>query len=184
MSSDCVLELDQTTTASGMNRRSSILAGLAGASAFTALVADASGAEEKTDPEREKVYALLKAHDDAMRNQDVPAILALMAEKSAVMGTGPGEIWSGPEELKGAYEHFFENFDKGEQRFEYDFKIGNLGTDMGWLVTSGNVKGKKDGKEFEFPVNISLTVSKTGDKWLIAALHFSTFATDEAEEKK
>lgn len=167
-----------------MNRRSSILAGLAGVSAVTALAANASGAEEKAEnPEREKVHELLKAHDEAMRNHDLPGILALMAEKSAVMGTGPGEVWSGPEELKGAYEHFFQNFDKGEQKYEYDFKLGQVAKDMGWFMTSGNVKGKKDGKEFEFPVNISLTVSKSGDKWLISALHFSTFATNETEKE-
>ena len=168
-----------------MNRRASILTGLAGVSVFTALASNASAAEEKAEnPEREKVHELLKAHDEAMRNHDAAAVLALMAEKSAVMGTGPGEIWSGPEELKAAYEHFFETFDKGEQKYEYDFKLGHVGTDMGWFMTSGNVKGKKDGKEIEFPINISLTVSKAGDKWLIAALHFSTFASNESEEKK
>jgi ketosteroid isomerase-like protein len=187
MPSDCVLDLAQTTPAPGVSRRSSILAGLAG---ITALAANASAAEEKgkkegkeENPEREKIHALLKAHDEAVRNQDVSAILALMAEKSAVMGTGPGEIWSGPEELKGAYEHFFQGFDKGEQKYEYDYKLGNVGTDMGWFMTSGNIKGKKDGKEFEFPINISLTVSKAGGKWLIAALHFSTFATNETESE-
>jgi len=161
-----------------MNRRASFLAGLAGVSAFTTLASTASGAEEKAEnPEREKVHALLKAHDEAMKNQDVAAILALMAEKSAVMGTGPGEIWSGHEEIKTAYEHFFQGFDKGKQGFEYQFKIGDLAADMGWLMASGNIKGKKDGKEFEFPINLSLTVTKATGKWLIASLHFSTFTS-------
>jgi uncharacterized protein (TIGR02246 family) len=178
MPSDCVQELDQTISAPTMNRRSSILAGLAGVSTLTALTTVASGAEEKEEnPEREKVHALLKAHDEAMKNQDIAGILALMAEKSAVMGTGPGEIWSGHGEIKTAYEHFFEGFDKGEQQFEYQFKLGDLASDMGWLMTSGNIKGKKDGKEFEFPINLSLTVTKAGGKWLIASLHFSTFTS-------
>ena len=76
------------------------------------------------------------------------------------MGTGPGEVWVGPEEIKVAYEHFFEGFDKGEQNFQYHFKIGGVSTDMGWLMASGNITGKKNGKAVAFPLNISLTVAK------------------------
>jgi hypothetical protein len=50
------------------------------------------------------------------------------------MGTGPGEIWVGPGEIKVAYEYFFEGFDKGEQSFEYQFKIGGVSASMGWLM--------------------------------------------------
>ena len=72
-----------------------------------------------------------------------------------------------------AYEHFFEGFDKGEQHFECQFKIGGVTGDMGWLMASGNLRGKKD-KDFTFPVNISLTVAKSAGDWRIAAMHFST----------
>jgi hypothetical protein len=41
-------------------------------------------------------------------------------------------------------------------------------------MASGNVTGKKDDKEFVFPLNLSLTVAKKEGKWLIAAMHFST----------
>src|ERR1700675_1896057 len=95
-------------------------------------------------------------------------------KKSRHHGSGPGEIWSGPGEIKVAYEHFFEGFDKGQQKFEYQFRIGGVTSEMGWMMTAGNVNGKKDGKEFAFPVNISLTVAKYDEKWLIAAMHFST----------
>jgi ketosteroid isomerase-like protein len=84
------------------------------------------------------------------------------------------EIWVGPEAIKVAYEHFFEGFDKGEQNFEYQFKIGGVGADMGWLMASGNVTGKKDGKDVAFPVNLALTVTKNASGWRIAAMHFST----------
>ena len=51
---------------------------------------------------------------------------------------------------------------------------------MGWLVASGEVKGKKDGKDFAFPMNLSLTASKASGKWKIAAMHFSTLTSDKA----
>ena len=100
--------------------------------------------------------------------------MACLSEKAAIMGTGPGEIWSGPDEIKMAYQHFFEGFDKGQQNFEYQFRIGKLGSDMGWMMTAGNVTGKKDGKDFAFPLNLSLTVEKEGGSWKIVAMHFST----------
>jgi uncharacterized protein (TIGR02246 family) len=157
-----------------MNRRESIIAGLAGITAIAAFTPKTQAADAAENPELEKVRALLKAHDTALANHDLKGVLATLTEKAAILGTGPGEIWSGPDEIKTAYEHFFEGFDKGQQEFEYQFKIGNLGTDMGWLLASGNIKGKKDGKAIEFPLNISLTVSKTGGDWKIAAMHFST----------
>jgi len=100
------------------------------------------------------------------------------------MGSGPGEVWSGPDEIKVAYEHFFEGFDKGEQKFEYHFKIGGVTSEMGWLMTAGNVNGKKNGKEFSFPLNLSLTVAKKDGKWLIAAMHFSTLTGATAGAKE
>jgi hypothetical protein len=57
---------------------------------------------------------------------------------------------------------------------EYQFKIGGVTADMGWLIASGNITAKKGGKDFAFPINISLTVAKNGGNWQIAAMHFST----------
>ena len=158
-----------------MNRREAIIAGVTG---ITAVVATASTANAESsqgaNPDLDQIRALLKAHDEAFSNHDLSGVMACLAEKAAIMGSGPGEIWSGPDEIKSAYEHFFEGFDKGEQKFEYQFRIGGLKSEMGWMMTSGNVEGKKGGKEFAYPLNLSLTVEKTEGKWLVAAMHFST----------
>lgn len=71
------------------------------------------------NPDVEKIRSLLKAHDEAMTNHDPKGVMVCFTEKAAIMGTGPGEIWVGPDEIKVAYEHFFEGFDKGQQDFEY-----------------------------------------------------------------
>ncbi|HEY5704946.1 MAG TPA: nuclear transport factor 2 family protein [Terrimicrobiaceae bacterium] len=158
---------------------------MAGLSAL-AMVAPAARAEEskEANPEVEKIRTLLKAHDEAMTNHDLKGVMACLTEKAAIMGTGPGEAWVGPDEIKMAYEHFFEGFDKGEQYFEYQFKIGSVGTDMGWLMASGNVTGKKDGNDFTFPMNVSLTVAKKAGNWRIAAMHFSTLTGATGPEIK
>lgn len=158
-----------------MNRRESIIAGLAGITAVATLIPHTQAQEAKApDGKLDDVRALLKAHDTAMTNQDIKGVLATLTAKPALLGTGPGEIWTGEAEVTAAYEQFFKGFDKGEQSFDYQFKVGDLGSDAGWLLASGNISGKKDGKAFEFPLNLSLTVTKADGKWRIAALHFST----------
>ena len=158
-----------------MNRRDSIITGLGAIAAVATLGPSAQAQEKKADnPELDAIRALLKAHDDAMTNHDLKGVMATLTEKASIMGTGPGEMWVGPEEIKDAYEHFFQGYDKGQQEFEYKFKQGGLGADMGWLMASGNIKAKKDGKAILFPINVSLTVAKAGGQWKIAAMHFST----------
>ena len=184
MSSNTTLTLDPP--ASHVDRRTAILGGLVAASTAVALGTTASAADTKAEsPELDAVRALLKAHDDAMTNHDLKGVMATLSEKAAIMGSGPGEMWVGPEEIKDAYEHFFQGFDKGQQEFEYKFKHGGLGTDMGWLMASGNIKAKKDGKAVEFPINVSLTVTKAGGEWKIASMHFSTLTgPEDAKAKK
>ena len=160
-----------------MNRREAVTAGLAGLAAAVAVPSAARAqTSEVENPALEPIRALLVAYDKAFTNHDIDGVMACMSEKAAIMGTGPGEIWSGPEEIKGAHEHFFDGFDKGEQNFEYEFNLGGVSSEIGWLLTSGNVTGKKDGNEFAFPINVSLTVAKDTGKWLIVAMHFSILA--------
>jgi uncharacterized protein (TIGR02246 family) len=167
-----------------MNRRRSIIAGLSAITAGSALTTTAKAADSKPDkPELEKIKAVLKAHDDAMTNHDMEGVLAVLAPTAVIIGTGPGEVWSTPEELKEAYTHFFADYDKGQQDFTYHVRFGELSSEMGWLMASGEVKGKKDKKAFAFPMNLSLTVSKAGGDWKIAALHFSTLTSEKAGKK-
>ncbi len=155
-----------------------ITAGIAGVTAAAITQAGAK-TPDNTNPELESVKKLLEAHDKATTGHDLEGVMATMAEDAAVMGTGPGEMWAGTEELKIAYEHFFKVYDKGSQEYEYNFLHGDLVDDMGWAMASGTVKGKKDGKAFSYPLNVSLTVAKKGGEWKIAAMHFSTLTGKE-----
>src|SRR4051794_37076290 len=109
-----------------MNRRTSIVTGLSAVAAVASLQSEIQAQEPKgSNPELEKIRAVLKAHDDAMTNHNLEGVLAVLSPKAVIMGTGPGEVWSGAEEIKDAYKHFFEGFDKGEQDFTYYVKHGS-----------------------------------------------------------
>lgn len=155
-----------------------IAAGVAGISAAAFTKAGAATPDAK-NPDLESVKKLLQGHDKAMTGHDLKGVMACLADDAAVMGTGPGEMWAGKEELKVAYEHFFMVHDKGAQQFEYLYWHGALSADMGWAMTSGTVTGKKDGTEFAYPLNVSLTVAKKGGEWKISAMHFSTLVGKE-----
>lgn len=163
-----------------MNRRESLVAGLTGLTAVATFGPAVFAQEaEAPNPKLDELRALLKAHDDAMSNQDIKGVLAVFTPKPAVLGTGPGEIWSGPEEVTAAYQEFFKSFDKGEQKCDYQYTVGDVSGDTGWLIAAGNVGCKKEGKEAAFPVNVSLTASKVDGKWRIASLHFSTLTEED-----
>ena len=84
-----------------MNRREAIIAGMAGITAAVAVVPTAAAqASEGNNPDLDQIRALLRAHDEAFTNHDLNGIMACLTEKAAIMGTGPGEVWSGPEEIK------------------------------------------------------------------------------------
>jgi len=168
-----------------MNRKEALL-GIATVAAAVAVpsVASAQTPEAQAgaeNPELEPIRALLKAYDTAFTNHDLNGVMATLSDKAAIMGSGPGEIWSGADELKAAHQKLFEGFDARQQGFDYEFNIGQVMSDAAWMLTSGNVTGKKGEEEFTFPVNISLVATKQGGKWLIAAMHFS-IVTDEPEE--
>ena len=157
-----------------MNRRDAILTGVAGIAAAVTAPSTARAQESAAEnTELDPLRALLDAYDNAFTNHDLDGVMATFSEKAAIMGTGPGEIWEGPDEIKAAHQRFFEGFDYGEQDFNYEYSIGETKPDTGWMMTSGNVTIKREGKEFTFPVNISLTAVKNGAKWAIATMHFS-----------
>ena len=168
-----------------MNRKEALL-GIATIAAAAAVPSVASAQTSETDvgaenPELGPIRDLLKAYDTAFTNHDLNGVMATLSDKAAIMGCGPGEIWSGADEIKAAHQKLFEGFDAKQQSFDYEFNIGQVMSDAAWILTSGNVTGKEGEEEFTFPVNISLVATKQGGKWLIAAMHFS-IVTDEPEE--
>jgi uncharacterized protein (TIGR02246 family) len=163
-----------------MNRRESLVAGLTGLTAVAILGPAAVAQEaEAPNPKLNELRALLKAHDAAMADKDVKGVMALFIPKPIVLGTGPGEIWSGPEEVAAAYEEFFKVYDKGQQKCDYQYTVGDVSGDAGWLATSEDIQCTKDGKKAAFPLNVSLTAIKLDGKWRIAAMHFSTLTDEE-----
>ncbi len=155
-----------------LTRRNAVLAAAVGA-AVLAVPAMAKTKDTQPDPSVEVLRALLKAHDQAFTDHDMKGLLATLSPECVLMGTSPGELWVGHDELTEAYKHFFADFDKGKQNFEHLWYDGNVGPAGAWLMTTSKVTLTKGKKSSEFGLNLSLTCEKHDDKWLIRAMHFS-----------
>jgi hypothetical protein len=130
-----------------MNRREAIIAGITGITAAVAVAPTADAqASEGANPDLDQIRALLRAHDEAFTNHDLKGIMACLTEKAAIMGSGPGEVWSGPDEIKVAYEHFFEGFDKGRTEIRIPVQDWRIDVRNG-LVDDGRKREWKKGWE-------------------------------------
>ena len=155
--------------------RREVMAYTVGAAAFTATaLADAqTKAAAPANPELEKLKTLLDSYHKAFSAQDVAGVLKHFAPDAIVMGTGPGEIWGGPEEIGKAFTNFFQVFDKGKQSAERLFVDGNIIGGMAWLVTMSKMTVTKGSKTSEFGLNSSLAFERQGGEWQIRVLHIS-----------
>jgi len=129
----------------------------------------------------EALKALLDAYMKAFSAHDTPAVIKLFAPNAIMVGTGPGEIWGGPEEIAAAHKNFFGLFESGKQKHQSLFRDGHVMGDMAWLVAMSQVSFTKGTQVTEFGLNVSVVFEKTGGTWLIRALHLSNAATAPAK---
>jgi ketosteroid isomerase-like protein len=123
----------------------------------------------------DQVTALLKQHDTAFTAQDIKGLMKTYVSGPQIflMGTGPGEIYRGPEGIEGAYNQFFTKFDKGTVAFTYNWvSAGSMG-DLAWFAAEYTIKGAVKGEGKELEINLSGTLQKQKGKWHILAMHFS-----------
>ena len=125
----------------------------------------------------EALKTLLDTYMKAFSAHDVAGVLKLFAPNAIMVGTGPGEIWGGAEEITTAHKNFFQLFDPGKQKHEALFRDGHVMGDMAWLVAMSQVSFTKGTQVSEFGLNTSAVFEKTGGAWFIRALHLSNAAT-------
>jgi uncharacterized protein (TIGR02246 family) len=154
-------------------------AALAAALGAMAAATPALAAEDQAGraAEVEALKALIDAHDKAFNAHDLKGVLALFTPNATILGTGPGEIWGGAEEIGTAYGHFFEGFDAGKQKIESLWRDGHVIGEMAWLMAVTNVTMTKAAATSEAGINLLVVFEKMVGKWLIRVMHFSNLTT-------
>ena len=131
----------------------------------------------------EALKVLLDSYEKAFSAHDAAGVMKVFAPNAILIGTGPGEIWGGAEEIGVAYKNFFGNFDPGKQKFEALFRDGHVLGDMAWLVSMSKVSFTKGTNTVEFGLNTSVVFERIGGDWRARAMHFSNLTPGEPAAK-
>jgi uncharacterized protein (TIGR02246 family) len=145
--------------------------------AFVILAAVVSGAAaQQAAPAADTgVVALLRKHDEAMKRQDIDAIMALFApgEKTVMIGTGPGERWVGKDEIRSAYVEFFKDFDKGSLTRTCEWTTGEVRKETAWGVAMCSMSDSLKDRKRDYELNVSAVAASQRGQWVFRSLHFS-----------
>jgi uncharacterized protein (TIGR02246 family) len=154
---------------------------------LTATAADKPDAPTAKDdkpltPAEKEIMAAIKAYNEAIANKDVDGAMGafIASPDTLVLGTGPGETWRGPEEIRNAHLKFFENFDK--ETSTPIWRHITVAGDVAWTAGMTQFVDELKGEKNEFMLNSSAVMRKQDGKWRIALLHISNLTGPD--EKK
>jgi len=149
-----------------------------GAGATSTNASANSQAKAAATPTADEIRAVLAAHDKALNDKNLDALMATFSSdpSTVVLGTGTEERWKGPEEIRAAYTEIFQDYDPGTLVTDCtQWKTGGAdeaGT-MAWLAATCNCKDSLKGKSRDYKMNVSGTVEKQNNKWVFVSLHMS-----------
>lgn len=139
--------------------------------------ANASSGAKAAKPTVDEIRAVLQAHDKALNDKNLDAVMATFSTdpKTVVLGTGTEERWVGPQEIRGAYTEMFKDYDPGTLTTDCNWKDGGAddGGTMAWLAATCNAKDSFQRKPREYKLNVSATVAKQDGQWKFVMLHMS-----------
>jgi uncharacterized protein (TIGR02246 family) len=130
-------------------------------------------AAEKPPKVATEIQEALKAYVAALSNKDLKGCLDAFAPGPAtvLMGTGPGEVWVGRDEIKAAHLEFFKTFTKQESKSNWTISAAD--GKVAWGAAEVAVSQKRGDARNHFILHCSMVLKKTEGKWLIAMWHFS-----------
>lgn len=130
---------------------------------------------DKVNELKTRLIALLEQHDKAFTAQDLEGVMKtyVVSPEISLMGTGPGEIYVGKEEVEGAYRRIFTRFDKGSPSFTYGMVSAGSSGDTAWFAAECTATGKVKDELKVIRYNLSGTMLKQNGEWFFVAVHFS-----------
>ena len=121
------------------------------------------------------VKEAIQKHDEALNKQDLAALMDTYAANADIvlMGTGPGEVWVGKQNIEETYKHFFKDFKAGSLKHDCPWSMSDQKDNVAWLAVSCQMQdvGKK-GKR-SYVLNLSAMLIKEQAEWKFQMMHFS-----------
>jgi len=147
-----------------------------------AMAAQNDAEEKPLTPAQKEIVAAIDNYNKALSQKDLKRCMAAFVpgEDTMVMGTGPGETWRGPEEIRFAHENFFKSIEN--ESVEPVWRQIQASGDFAWVAAQSHHVDAKDGRKREFVLNVSAVLQKKGGQWLIALIHFSNVVGPEGQQ--
>lgn len=131
---------------------------------------------------QKEIVAAFQAYTEAVAHKDIDRAMAAFApgQDTMVLGTGKGETWGGPEEIREAHLHFFKAYEK--ETAEPVWRHIKVSGDSAWYAGMSRFVDESQGKKNEFFMNISAVLQKLDGKWQIVLLHVSNPTGPEKQD--
>jgi uncharacterized protein (TIGR02246 family) len=132
----------------------------------------------KPDPKIvDEVREMLAAHDKALNDQNLEAVMATFSNdpKVVVLGTGAGERFVGTDAIKNAYTEIFKDYEKGTLVTNCDWKTGDadVAGKVAWMAATCQASDSMKGVKRDYVLNVSAAAVKQDAGWRFIMLHMS-----------
>ncbi|MEE4379023.1 MAG: SgcJ/EcaC family oxidoreductase [Candidatus Competibacteraceae bacterium] len=132
------------------------------------------------------VRTLWQNQHQALDAHDVDKVMATFADRDDIMlmGTGPGEHWVGPAEVKEAYAQFMKGFEANTMESKCGEGHGAKQDNVVWFTAVCTfTQQAQEQTQPQFVANLSAVVVKQDDSWRFHSMHFShlTGKTDQKQ---
>jgi len=126
----------------------------------------------------EALRAVLLAHDKALSEKNLDAVMATFSSDptTVMMGTGSEERWMGPQEIKSAYTEIFKDYDANTLQTDcsgWKTGAGDGVGKMAWLAAVCTAKDSFQGKVRDYKLNVTATLVNQDGNWRFVSLHMS-----------
>ncbi|MBK6316899.1 MAG: DUF3225 domain-containing protein [Blastocatellia bacterium] len=122
-----------------------------------------------------EIKEVVDRHDKALSEKNLTALMEtfVAGPNTVVLGTGPGERWVGPDEIRAAYTEMFKNYDAGTLQVTTTWKTGAAEGNVAWIAAQAQCVEYLKNEKREYGLNVTATLVKRGAKWQIVSLHMS-----------
>ena len=86
----------------------------------------------------------IQKHDEALNKQDLAALMDTYASNADIvlMGTGPGEVWVGKQNIEDTYKHFFKDFKAGSLKHDCPWSMSDQKDNVAWFAASCQMRSR------------------------------------------
>ncbi len=150
------------------------------------LAAGSAQAAELDQTTFDAIREVWQSQHKALDAHDADGVLATYADSKDIMlmGTGPGEHYIGPQEIKDAYAHFMMDFDPHTMQSKCSERYGSTEGNVAWLTAVCGFTDQKQDVQREYTVNLSAVAVKQGDAWRFHTMHFSHLGQNARDTSK